>query len=372
MHSNNLSGRVPVCSEYFEAELNEQPETAAEKPQLRTNRLLELDVLRGIAAIAVLACHYISECQQLGRVNFDFRIGSYGPHLFFIISGFVIFMTLERCKRPGDFLFSRFSRLYPVYWFGVVVSATVMVLAPSYFDNAPSPLQLLGNLTMCQTWLKIPDIEVSYWTLGVELKFYLLMFGLLLFRKLEWIEPFIVVWLAIVSLFRCADAAFGLPHALATPLILGYAHLFAAGIMFYRIRTRGHSWLRHTVIFAAVPMQFWAEGLESMLVVSGCVATIYLFNANKLRWIVNRPLTFLGTISYPLYLAHGAVGVATIQYLNQYELPVVVLLLIPTAVAISLGAALTFHFEKPMLRILRTWYGRSRTAPSMKACNGAR
>ena len=34
-----------------------------------------------------------------------------------------------------------------------------------------TPKQIAVNLTMLQTWLGVDDIEVSYWTLGVELKF---------------------------------------------------------------------------------------------------------------------------------------------------------------------------------------------------------
>ncbi len=62
----------------------------------------------------------IEPMSYVGRVPTEFRWGSYGPHLFFMISGFVIFMTLDRCRGPGDFIFSRFSRLNPLYWVGVL------------------------------------------------------------------------------------------------------------------------------------------------------------------------------------------------------------------------------------------------------------
>ena len=62
-------------------------------------RLLELDALRGMAALGVVLCHYTSLCQELAVIPFSFHYGSYGPHLFFMISGFVIFMTLGVANR---------------------------------------------------------------------------------------------------------------------------------------------------------------------------------------------------------------------------------------------------------------------------------
>lgn len=331
------------------------PDVSNSRP-LPGTRLLELDVLRGIAAMGVLACHYVSECRSLGRVDFDFRLGSYGPHLFFIISGFVIFMTLNRCERPSDFVFSRFSRLYPVYWIAVLFTTTLLVLCPLHAEDVPTYTQVLGNLTMLQTWLRIPNIEDSYWTLGVELKFYLLMFVLLVAKRLERVEPLACIWLAAVVAFRVADAYLRLPDVLATPLILDYAHLFVAGIMFYRLRSVGSSRLRHGVIVLAIPLQFLAAGTESAAVVTLLVGLFYLFHGGWLSWIVNRPLKTLGVISYALYLVHGTLGITIIHWLDGYSAPVIVLLLAPTVVSVAIAWTLTRYFEQPCLGLLRSCY----------------
>ena len=85
-----------------------------------SSRVVELDALRGIAALAVVAFHYTTQYgQQYGHttpLGFGFPPGNYGVNLFFLISGFVIFMTLERARSAMDFVVSRFSRLYPAYW----------------------------------------------------------------------------------------------------------------------------------------------------------------------------------------------------------------------------------------------------------------
>ncbi len=322
---------------------------------LKGNRFHELDVLRGLAAIAVVYCHYISQCHQLGRLSFEFRWGSYGPHLFFMISGFVIFMTLNHCRQPMDFIFSRFSRLYPMYWMGVLCS-TLIIVAAGTAGAGLSVTQFLVNLTMLQTWLKVPDIEVAYWTLGVELKFYGLMFIVLWMRKSAWIEWLCGGWLASVIVYRFLDSLMGLPNALSTPLILDYAQLFVAGIMFYRLRCEGESLGRHALIAAAVPMAFIAEGIEVACFTLVFVGIFYLFVYQRLLWLNFAPLRWLGSMSYALYLIHGALGYAMIKMLDAQNMPTVLLLTLPTIVSLALSDVLTNRFEQPLLKRMRRWY----------------
>ena len=328
--------------------------------------------MRGLAAIAVLACHYTSECSFVGRLDesWVFRLGSYGPHLFFIISGFVILLSLHRCRGAVEFAFLRFARLFPTYWFGVVLSTVVLISVANESVAPPTIKQFVGNLTMLQTWLRIPNIEESYWTLGVELKFYGLAFLLIACGKLKQVELLSCLWLLVVASFHYLDLLFGLPNALGTPLIVDFAHLFAAGVMFYRIREAGHSLLRNTVILLAVPMQAVAEGIESAIVVAFFLAVFYAFISGGLRWLITRPLQFLGNISYPLYIVHGSIGIASIHILADGGAPLWALIAVPTF--ITFGAATLLHefWEKPSGSVLRSWwkqrhaFGRFRTATS--------
>lgn len=321
-------------------------------------RLTELDALRGLAAIAVVLCHYTSICHRLDVLGFSFTWGSYGPHLFFLISGFVIFMSLGRCKSSVDFVFSRFSRLFPVYWLGVVFS-TVMVLC-FISGRTVSPTEFFGNLTMCQTWLRIPDIEVSYWTLGVELKFYAIALVYFLVQRRIGIEAFAGVWILSIAAFRALDAAIGLPHILATPLIVDYGHLFIAGIMMYQLKFTGTSWSRHTLIAVAIPLQFLSDGVESTFIVSAFLVTFYLFVAGKLAFVAVRPLVYLGSISYSLYLIHGIMGHAIIINLSEYTSSATVLMLVPIVISMALAHVITSRWEVPTLVYLRSWYKRHR------------
>jgi peptidoglycan/LPS O-acetylase OafA/YrhL len=51
--------------------------------------------------------------------------GYLGVNLFFVISGFVIFMTLDRTLVPLDFVISRTSRLFPAYWAAIIITMVI-------------------------------------------------------------------------------------------------------------------------------------------------------------------------------------------------------------------------------------------------------
>ncbi|WP_423409248.1 acyltransferase family protein [Heyndrickxia sp. MSNUG] len=141
-------------------------------------RFYELDALRGLSALAVLFFHYTYFYEQsYGHVKNDyflsFKYGSYGVHLFFMISGFVIFMTLINTKGLTDFIFKRIARLYPAYVFSVTLTYTFIVFIGLEGMNI-SFKDYLFNLTMFQS--VIPGIGInlvdgSYWSLGIEITF---------------------------------------------------------------------------------------------------------------------------------------------------------------------------------------------------------
>ncbi|UQG59064.1 acyltransferase family protein [Marinobacter sp. M3C] len=80
------------------------------------SRLGSLDALRGLAALGVVLFHYLPYYHEMYAhgfalwpwLNHGLSFGRYGVHLFFILSGFVIFMTLERNAHDGWFGGSRF------------------------------------------------------------------------------------------------------------------------------------------------------------------------------------------------------------------------------------------------------------------------
>jgi peptidoglycan/LPS O-acetylase OafA/YrhL len=99
-----------------------------------TPRLSVLDSLRGLAAIGVVLHHFIVNYgikYGYGNTQYpsewlEFSFGRYGEELFFIIGGFVISLSLEKGKNVTEFAISRFSRLFPTFWFCLAFTSLVL------------------------------------------------------------------------------------------------------------------------------------------------------------------------------------------------------------------------------------------------------
>ena len=154
-------------------------------------RIVELDSLRGIAAVAVVIYHYFTRYdQQYGHeglypeLTYLTKNGIYGVHLFFVVSGYVIFWTLHKTDRPLDFLVSRFSRLYPAYWFAIILTYTAVNIF-GLPDRQVDINVALANSLMFHEYLNVSHVDGVYWTLTVEITFYLLIFLICLIFKFK-------------------------------------------------------------------------------------------------------------------------------------------------------------------------------------------
>lgn len=129
-------------------------------------RLEEIDGLRGIAAMVVLVYHYLFVYNNLYGHSFFvpeiIRYGQYGVHLFFMVSGFVIFWTVSNSNRDLDFFWSRFSRLYPVFWVSVLLTFSIVSIA-GLAGREVSFTDFIVNLTMLHQFLSVPNVDGVYW-----------------------------------------------------------------------------------------------------------------------------------------------------------------------------------------------------------------
>jgi len=325
-------------------------------------RLLELDALRGLAALAVLVFHYTTRYDNLyghpARVP-DFALGEYGVQLFFMISGFVIFMTLQRTRTSRDFFVSRASRLYPVYWAAVLLTFAVTTLfgLPGLEGRW---WEALVNLTMLQRLFGVPHIDDVYWTLTVELAFYALMWLVFVTRQLGRIELLGGLWLALMALYGVAEraGAAALSGPVANFLLLEHGHLFFAGILFYRLYVGGASRCTLPLLALAFAVQPLVGTPQATLVVAGFFALFTLFLGGWLRFLAQPPLLFLGAISYSLYVLHQNIGYVVMRELYALEpgLPVWLVLGAPLLLSLGLASVFTLAVERPALHAIRQGY----------------
>ncbi len=321
-------------------------------------RILEIDALRGIAAGIVLLFHYTTKYGKLyGHdypVLFQVPWGHYGVQLFFIISGFVIFMTLDRTKNAPDFVISRFSRLYPVYWFSILLTSFALMLFPLP-KTGISLTKALMNLTMLQKWFGVEHVDGVYWSLFVEIGFYFWMFILLLFRLLSKIELIGISWLLVIlSWKKFFDKP--LPDAISQFILLDYWPLFFSGILFYLIKKSGHTLLRHVAIFLSLAAYGVLNNGKGIFIISLFFAVFYSFLVDKATFLLSSPLLFLGKISYSLYLQHHILGYIVMTHLYSIRAHPILILLVPTVFSLTLAYLSTVFIEQPALRAIRAKY----------------
>jgi peptidoglycan/LPS O-acetylase OafA/YrhL len=274
--------------------------------------------------------------------------------LFFLISGFVILLTLQRTRHSMDFVVSRFSRLFPVYWVAVILTFTVMTLAPVP-GRETTLWQAIVNLTMLQPWLRVPYVDGVYWTLSVELSFYAMM--LLLFR-LDWLRRLELIafpWMAAECGWHILAQYRSVSWIIEISLLLKFAHLFIAGMVFYRAKTGGWTPLRGLVLLVSLATQFFVHGPVSAAFLAAFFVAFAALAADRLSFIAVRPLVFLGSISYSLYLIHQNIGYAILAHSG---LPHFWGVAVAVLVVVSLATALTYLIERPCQQAIRRLYTR--------------
>ena len=205
----------------------------------RGSRLAALDGLRLLAAFSVLAYHYtginrdywgakpLVEFPTLHHLS---RYGYLGVELFFIISGFVILMTAYD-RTVQSFVASRVARLYPAYWVAILITFLLQQFWTG--GRTPTLLEALGNLTMAQNAYGFTDVQGAFWTLWVELRFYLLIGVLMAVGMTRGrLLAFAVLWPVIGQVADNNGSSI-----LSALLIPSYAPYFSAGIVLFLLST---------------------------------------------------------------------------------------------------------------------------------------
>ncbi|MFJ6723577.1 acyltransferase family protein [Streptomyces sp. NPDC091281] len=350
---------------------------APHPPPTRAPRLYALDALRVVAALSVLLFHFTGvdaatdanwgiNPKALFPSIFPYTsYGSYGVQLFFIISGFVICLSAWD-RSPGQFVRARFLRLFPAYWFSVVVALLVWRGLPDGERKPPSYSEALTNLTMVQTPLAARHLVGAYWTLWVELTFYLI-FLVVLWKGLDYVRVSVFCWLWLLGSVLAQKDDVPLLGIFAQPLNTA---LFVSGIAMYLMYRFGPdlklwgllaaSWLvmQSDLIQHADHVRD-EQGMDRQPYVALALVTVFylvvlavaLHKLDRIRWTW---LTTAGALVYPLYLLHEELGWAMIRVLfGDGHLGAWATLALTTSVLIVLAYLVHRFVERPLQRWLR-------------------
>lgn len=337
----------------------------ASTPNARPVRLKSLDSLRGIAALSVMLLHFTTDFHRDFRPtrvsSLEWTYGAYGVHLFFLISGFVILMTAEKSARPYDFFVSRFSRLYPPYWAAIFVTTILLIAVPT--TGAPDAPHLLRraavDLTMLQNWVNVGSVDSVYWTLQVEMSFYLVLL-ILIWRKA--VDNAIGVMTGLVVLALCDHLFVPRPWSttyayLRQGMFLEHAYLFTTGMVLYKIRN-GFS-LRYALVLLlcalcpATATYFPNDPPIDASIAISLALVVYLATSGRADWIASRPLLYLGGISYSLYLTHHWLGQVFLNHADGWGMNPNFALVAAVSLCLLAASIMTYLIERPSLRWLR-------------------
>jgi peptidoglycan/LPS O-acetylase OafA/YrhL len=316
------------------------------------DRLYEIDLLRITAALAVVIYHYTFSgyAGHLTSIAFPAlstvtRYGYLGVDMFFTISGFVVLLSAWG-RRPREFVISRIVRLYPAYWVAVTITAIVAItLSRGLFKVTPA--QYLANLTMLNALPGIANVDVVYWTLWAEIRFYLLVF------VLAWIGitrgrvvTALWLWLAATAVMEAHILPAGPAEKIDLIVQSQWSHYFIAGMALCLIYRTGFSWRLGAVLVVAYGNAVYqainfahrvsdryhqALHLPAIVAVITVIMVATTLIALRVTRRFGRPwFAVAGALTYPLYLVHAYNGFALFNRLggmvNRWVLLVVMVI----------------------------------------------
>lgn len=359
-------------------------------------QVIGLDVIRFASALLVVAYHF-GFIAAISHPDFPHNFtllepytcyGFIGVDIFFVLSGIVIAYSAEH-STALRFAISRLLRLYPAVW----ICSTVTLLVLLRFPHKSIFFVWFNSMVLSPFK---PWIDLSYWTLGIEMSFYLLIFILLLGKRFRYLAPVmtLISLLSSAAIFyfshlvdRAPTAAGSLSAAFMAHyhdritylLLVHHGPLFALGVLlwlgfYHRFNTPRLVCLAITLAGSLLAVHTDSAELEAIfhyrfsatpavLIWVGAMTGIVLslvYNQQIAHAVGPRGASFAraaGLATYPLYLVHQQVGDIVVHRLAN-NIPY------PAAMALCFTALLAFSFavvpyvEKPLQNFLKRFLHR--------------
>lgn len=270
--------------------------------------LYGIQYLRGAAAIAVVLFHAAE------RTGYHFAIGAAGVDVFFVISGFIMWVvTFRREPTPLQFMRARIRRIVPLYWL-----ATAVMVAGGLGGLFPNLVLTLDHVLASLLFIparspsngEIWPVLVQGWTLNYEMFFYLI-FGSSLYLTRRWRLPLISTLLILLVVYGAvSDIDSVALFTFTRPIILE----FLAGIVI------GEFWIKGKLPSAALGSAMVAATLggfaylqvarmpfDALLCGPLAAGLVVGVLAIEREWKPRKipVLALLGDASYSIYLWHS-------------------------------------------------------------------
>ncbi len=282
----------------------------------------------------------------------DFNFGPFGVAVFFLISGFVIPFSC-RAKSAKGFIFSRALRIYPTYAVSLSLTILAVYITSRYFWGEVPEISwktILANVTLTQTLVMAPSIDLVNWTLAIEIKFYLACFLLRKFIVKNQFYPF--VFLSVITFFMNVHHS-KMPGMLAMDMM--FITFMSIGVLFnYHFigamssaRAYGYGVIQLFIFWKTLQISQIAPqtNVEMMcvtyatLLFSGC----YLLR-DRFRDL--RLLSFLSGISFPFYALHSVIGYCILRLMVEHGINYIAATFVTFIFIIALATCVHHIIEK--------------------------
>ena len=310
-----------------------------------------IDGLRGVAAIGVVIHHIIwfTPWDFFGSdaaTEWVYRVGYWGKcgvPIFFVISGFVISHSLRKAVVTpafvGKFFLRRSMRLDPPYWCAIATVILINFACMQWWTiEAPTGLptlgQLLAHVFYLQNILGYENISVGFWTLCIEIQFYMLFVVMLgaaqylsrrypRFNQHSLASPNAASSNALIAVFAPVMFASLFTFTYFEQLddwFLRYYCLFCLGACLSASRNgmlpKTFAWVALALFAIRIGIEY-QRGVFSGLAVG--LLIMFADNRNSLNtWLMSRTWQYFGKISYSLYLIHYPVAHLVMHFGKLY------------------------------------------------------
>lgn len=347
-------------------------------------RLDFLDALRGLAALYVVIYHMILIPEPDLGVPYWARLiahnGGTGVTLFFVVSAFSLFYTMpKRLREPRpwvSFFIHRIFRIAPLFYLWIVLT---LIRDWVVFDATHGAGDILASLSF--TFNLVPQGQQGFvwasWTIGVEMLFYAIFPLFYVFARNKWQAitltlSLLVAWTAVKAVTAYFPADPASIEAFLQWSFLKHLPVFACGAIAYHLfvvdgrivpmsgdvgtaLTVGAVTLYVGLLNGWLPAIFgdqyyWQAVVYTMLLLGLAAA--------PLRAVVNRFTSYLGRISYSLYLSHPTIILLlspVYAWVYRHGLPLSIAFL--ACMAVTVGTAIvvseiTFRaIEDPFIKL---------------------
>lgn len=331
---------------------------------------------RGISIFFVVAYHFTNRVDPaaLGsnvQPTLVFYSGKLGVYIFFILSGFLISLTLGGSKTLAEFYAKRISRIWPLFIF-----ASIVIFAALQFADPPRVFEGEGAKTfntavitwkdLLATIFFLPQLGFRWvdgvmWSILVELKFYMFI-GL---TAVAFRERFVAAFGMMCAALGIAEFAIYLyigegDYTFANKLLHGFfiaqfLPFFAVGVMMQKRRYDGLFLIN---VFLCIIQTVIAVSKNPELNLYGTLEFLFVFSLILAGdWFIFQQKIFvwIGKYSFSIYLFHQTLGLMVIKALTPWigiDLGILAAVAIIVVIAWIESWLFEWRFRRPTTRLL--------------------